>query len=147
MRKTTTLQTSVRRIALPVAVSALAGAIGGFLVDLGLGIGYGVGHGALALVCAGFYGLALGDLIMRACGRELNLKLATVAALGLAFGAIGGRMLVGCHILYSVGWSNSTGDYCRQMLISALSPMMLASLFVAVLMTVRRIRVLQRSIA
>ena len=135
------------RVALPVAVSALAGAIGGFLVDLGGSIGYGFGHGLVALVCAAIYGLAVGEIVTRACRRGTNLGLESMVASGLIIGAVGGRAIVGCQILHSVWRSNLTDGYCAQMIFSVLSPIMLASLAVSIFTAVSRIRLLRRSLA
>jgi hypothetical protein len=130
-------------IGLPVAVTVLAGAMGGFLIDLKTGFGSGFASGAVVLALAGVYGLMVGDLLTRSCRRAIHLRLEIVAAIGLALGGLGGRMMVGCQVLFGSG--HPCGQYATSLLANVLSPIALACLAIAVYAAITRIRVLQRS--
>lgn len=128
---------------LPVVVTVLAGAIGGFLIDLKTGFGSGVASGAVLLVLAAFYGLVVGEVLCRSCRRTLRLKLEVVAAAGLAIGGLGGRIVVGCQLL--IGGGQPSIQYLLSLLTNVLSPIALACLAIAVSTAISRIRILQRS--
>jgi hypothetical protein len=128
---------------LPVAVTVLAGAMGGFLIDLKTGFGSGYASVAVLLALAGLYGLVVGDLLTRLCRRPIHLRLDVVAAAGLALGGLGGRILVGCQVLFGNG--RPCSQYATSLLVNVLSPFALACLAIAIYGAVTRIRVLQRS--
>ena len=71
-----------------VAASAAAiafGAVAGFAADL---IGW------FALFVAVGYGTFAGEMVMRASGRKRGIRLELITAIGMALGAIGGRLIV-----------------------------------------------------
>ena len=132
---------------LPVAVAVLAGAMGGFLIDLKTGFGSGYASGFILLALAGLYGLVVGDLLTRSCRRAVHLRLEIVAAAGLALGGLGGRMVVGCQVLCSLGYGQANGQCTIDLARQVLSPIALASLAIAVYAAITRIRALQRRLS
>ncbi|MDO8682870.1 MAG: hypothetical protein Q7N50_05245 [Armatimonadota bacterium] len=136
------LEARALRTFLPVVASVLAGAIGGFLVDLRTG--YGPAPGLLLPILAGIYGIVVGDLLGRASRSTGNPKLGVYVTGGLIIGGLGGRILVGCLVLLSLRTSNPGEAYGLALVASVFSPATIFNLAIAVFAASVRIRAFQR---
>ena len=69
-----------------VGASVLAGVVAGWGVEFGLGF--------VMLFLAFGFGAFAGEMILRASGRKRGLKMELIAGIGMAVGALGGRLLI-----------------------------------------------------
>ena len=124
---------------------ALAGAAAGLVAGAaaGFAVTFHSSLGLFTLFAAFFYGGFAGEVILRAAGRKLGLKMEILAAVSLSVGALGGRLLVAI-VQISGNHVPAPPHGILDALLSLVqpSPIPLAALGIAVCAAVSRIRYL-----
>lgn len=117
------------------AVGLVAGAVAGYAVTFHFGL--------LTLFAAFAYGGFAGELIIRASGRKRGLKMEILAALSLAIGALGGRLIVAfVQLAENHVPVPPHGAFAALLGLVQPTPIPLAALVIAICAAVSRIRYL-----
>jgi len=119
------------RFAAAGAAAIALGAVAGFGVDL---IGWFVLFVAVA------YGSFAGEIIMRAAGRKRGIRLEALCGIGMALGAIGGRIIVALFFAGGIGAAPGALAFSEAIRLVIPGPLALVSLVIAVASAVGRIR-------
>lgn len=122
---------------LQMIAAAAVGLVMGAIV--GWGVEFSIGFFMLFVAVA--YGGFAGEMIMRASGRKRGIKMEVLAAVSMAVGAIGGRMLIAGVLLASHGSAHPPHGVLSIILqLFVPSPIPIAVVCIAIGSAVSRIR-------